>query len=95
MQTRIHLEPAFRIHRAGCNLTVRNVRTADGSIKHCIGLIRNSCTVASATVARNSKFGVAELEARARQGQLARSSGMYRALCELADLAEQLAQEGV
>lgn len=95
MQTKLQPEPHARIMRAGCEVSVSNIRLPDGSIKHRVCLTRDSVPVSCAVVARNSKFGVADLELRVRRGLIGPTTDMYRALCELAELAEVLYGEGL
>lgn len=91
----VRLEPHFRIERAGCDVTVSNVRVEDGSTKHRLCLTRDGSTVACTNVARNSKFSVAELEIRARKGRLGPTTDMYRAMVDLAKIAEDFFGVGV
>ena len=90
MQTKIQLEPYSRIMRVGCDVSVSNIRLPGGVIQHRVCLTRDAVPVACGVVARNSKYSVAELELRVRRGLIGPTSDMYRALCELAKLAEDL-----
>lgn len=84
------LEPHFRVKRCGFDFSVSNARIEGNSIRHRVCLTRDSVPVACEIVARNSKFGVADLELRIRRGLINPTTDMYRALVELAELAEGL-----
>lgn len=90
MQARIQLEPNVRIERAGCEVSVSNIRLEDGAIKHRVCLTRKGVPVACEVVARNSKFSVAELAERIRLGQVGPTTDTYRALVAMANIAEDI-----
>jgi len=85
MQVQQKLEPFARIQRAGFD--IRFKQNPDHTWTIC--LMRDGVAVACAQCARNSRYSLAEAEARSRAAEWSTGAPAITALEQLADTAEQ------